>query len=165
MAILLAKWPVQLETTRRYWGEGVADTSTTLTRLGVLTSACSKVHGYARLVANGPGVVTRLRKKDIARTDFALSAIIHTDAHAPGQNVASVGRLAGVCLGQWLDVLRPAPPRLKRAAQDGRPTYVDYRGLPLGRKGPCLVGPVQALDFHARHRITPPDGPSVLSRH
>jgi hypothetical protein len=62
----------------------VGDVSKTLTSLGVLPSACSKVHGYARLVPNGPGVMARLRKKDIPRTDFALSAVIHTDAHAPG---------------------------------------------------------------------------------
>jgi hypothetical protein len=54
-------------------------------------------------------------------------------------------------------MLRPAPPRLKSAAQDGRATYVDYRGLPFGRKGPCLVGPGQALDFPASHRIPPHD--------
>jgi hypothetical protein len=56
----------------------------TLTSLGVLPSACSKVHGDARLVPNGPCVVARLRKKNIQRTDLALSAVIHTDAHAPG---------------------------------------------------------------------------------
>jgi hypothetical protein len=64
--------------------EGVGDVSKTLASFGVLPSACAKVHGYARLVPNRPGVVARLRKQDIPRTDFALSVVIHTDAHAPG---------------------------------------------------------------------------------
>src|SRR5439155_16537850 len=122
--------------------------------------ACSKVHGYARLVAHGPRVVARLSKKDIARADFALSAVIHTDAHAAGQDVARVGRLAGVGFCQWLDVLRPTPPRLKGGSHDGSAAYIDHGGLPLGRERPRFVGPVQALDFHARHRISPSDGAS-----
>ncbi len=92
------------------------------TRLSVLTSARSKVHGYARLVAHSPCVVPRLREKDIARTNFALSAVIHADAHPSRQDVARVRRLTGVGFGQRLDVLRPTPPRLKGAPQDSRAT-------------------------------------------
>ena len=93
------------------------------TRLGVLTSARSKVHGDAWLVAYGPGVVTWGREKDIAGTNFALGAVIHADAHASRQDVARVRRLTGVGFGQRLDVFRPTPPRLKGAPQDGGATY------------------------------------------
>ena len=59
----------------------------------------------ARLVADGPRVVPGRHDREVAWAVLHLFAVVHHDLHPPGHEVAHVGGLAAVGLGDRLDVL------------------------------------------------------------
>src|SRR5262249_52967102 len=76
----------------------------------------AEIEQHARLVADGPGVVTWRHVERVAWSKLQLGSVVHLERHAPLQHVTDVVHLAGVRAGDRPDVLRPAPPRLKRSA-------------------------------------------------
>src|ERR671937_499913 len=77
-----------------------------LARPGVLADARPEVHKHARLAANGPGVMAGFGHEGVAGGELLLGAVVHLDAHAAGQDVAEVRRLAGGGLRKGLDMFR-----------------------------------------------------------
>src|SRR5687767_12752735 len=71
------------------------------------------VNSDYRLVTNDPRVVAAGQRGDVAGASFELSAVVHLDVEAAADVVLEVGRLAAVGACNRLDVIRPAPARLK----------------------------------------------------
>src|SRR6266536_2935666 len=78
-----------------------------------------EVQQDARLVADDPRVVPRRHVEGLARSELTLGPVVHTKRHTPFEHVADVLNLARVGPGDRLDVLRPPPPGLERAAANG----------------------------------------------
>src|SRR3990170_1232370 len=106
------------------------------------------------LVADDPGVMAGGQGRNLARADLELRAVRHHDVDAAGGVVLEVGRLAPLRAGDGLDVLRPAPARLKRELAHDAAADVDDLGLPL-LKRPCLVWVPEVLALCARHSEPP----------
>src|SRR5204862_3704073 len=106
-----------------------------------------EVDPYARLVTDDLGVVARWNRRDLAGADLVLGAVVHHDAHPPGDAVAEVRYLAGVGSGDRLEVRRPLPPGFEDAARHGMARDDGYVGVSLPFERACLVRRVKALDL------------------
>src|SRR2546426_713176 len=89
------------------------------------------VNQDARFAADDPGVMTRRCDERVPRADLDLHAIVRPDAHAAGEHVASVVRLAAVATGNGLHVLRPLPSGFEGPAADGGFAERDDLHVPL----------------------------------
>jgi hypothetical protein len=108
--------------------------------LGVLSGARPKIHGYAGLIAHGPRVVAGLRKEHITRTDFALSAIVHADAHAPGQNVNRWAAWQESAFASGLTCSDQRHPGSKVARRTAVPPMLTTAAWPLAANGRVSSG-------------------------
>src|SRR5258708_36491924 len=93
-------------------------------RLRVALQA-AEVEDQAGLVADDPRVVARRHVKGVAGSELLLGAVVHLQRHATLQDVADVLDLTRVGSGDRLDVLRPAPSRLKRSPSDCMAVEID----------------------------------------
>jgi hypothetical protein len=83
---------------------------------------------------------------EVTRAKLNLAAVVHHDFHAPRDEVANVGSLAAVGLGNGLDVLGPLPARLKPGATDGAVLRLNQLKLALaGFELACLLRRVETL--------------------
>src|ERR1035437_26540 len=80
-----------------------------------------------------PGVVTTGQRRDIARTSYELGAVVHQDPQLTLNVVLEVRCLTTLSLGDWLDVIRPAPPGLKNEATNFSASYFDDLGSTIGK--------------------------------
>src|ERR1700687_1056995 len=111
-----------------------------LSAFGVVGDALPVDH-HAGFVADDAGVATRRGEHEVAGPELHLLTVIHDDLHAPGDEVAHMGGLAAVGLGDRLDVRGPFPAGFERRATDGCAGEVDQLHLAhAGLEGPDLVG-------------------------
>src|SRR6478672_2336315 len=124
-------------------------------RVGLLTGVglhCPRLEfkGDKALVADHPGVMTRLDHIGLSRPKVDLGAILVRYAQCPGLNHADMPRLAALCASHGLDTLRPPPARLEREPTDGCGTAVDHVD-PRLIGSPRLVRRVEVQGLHASH--------------
>src|ERR1035437_5065155 len=110
----------------------------------------------AWLISNNPRIVPRSGSHEIARTELHFLSVVHHDLHATGDEVAHVGCLATVCLGDRLHVFRPFPPWLERRAAYRTAFNIHYFELALTPlKESSLLGRIKALANEIGHDVLP----------
>src|SRR3990170_1152125 len=118
--------------------------------LGVLAEL-AEVHGYARLVADNPRIVTRRTSEDVAGADFDLAPVVHPNSHAAGDDVGKMRNLARISPGNRLHVVRPAPAGFERAATNRLAADLENVRPAVSLERAYIVGRVEVLDFGAWH--------------
>src|SRR5207247_3762210 len=106
----------------------------------------------AWLLADGPRVMAWRDYREVSGPELHLFAVVHDDLHPSPDEIAQVGSLAAVSLGDRLDVLGPLPPRLECRATDSPAIKVDQFELahPV-LKRPGLFGRIETLAHHSSH--------------
>jgi hypothetical protein len=97
---------------------------------GVLIRA-REIQHHARLVPEGPGIVSRRDYHGVVGADLDLRAIIHPDAHPSREHVPYVRNLATLGARDRLYALRPLSARLEDGPADVTPSRVTTSILPL----------------------------------
>src|SRR5712671_7372448 len=93
---------------------------------------------------------------EVPRTKLHLLAVVHDDLHPAGDEVAHMGGLAAVGVGDGLDVLGPLPTGLERRPANWPALQVhefEFAHPLLERPG--LLGRIKALADHSCHSCSP----------
>src|SRR5918997_5632148 len=90
-----------------------------------------EVQHDARLLPNGPSVVSRRDHHGIVGAKLLLCAVVHDDLHPPRDHVPDVRHLATVGSCDRLDGLRPLPSWLEGSLPHGYIVEGHYVHLPL----------------------------------
>src|ERR1035437_8896721 len=105
--------------------------------LGVVRKSLPVDHN-AWLVSDDPCVMPGRHDCEVPWAVLNLLAVVHDHLHPTGDEVARVGGLATVGLGDRLYMLRPSPTRQERGAADDTAFQVhqaEFAGAPLERAG------------------------------
>jgi hypothetical protein len=119
----------------------------------------SEVEEYAGLVTHHLGVMTGRDRHHLTGPQLLLGAVAHVDAHAALLDVAEVGDLAELRLGNRLYVDRPAPTRLKVATRDRSAGHRHHVSHALALEQAGFVRLVETLYLDLRHHNHPRDVP------
>ena len=106
----------------------------------------AQVERSTRLIAHDPGIVSRRNQVDISGSGFSLRAILHPEAHPPGDEIAEVPLRAQLTFDDALLVLRPAPARLKGCSVERYAAELDEIDASQGHD-PARVRSIEAMDL------------------
>ena len=106
----------------------------------------AQVERSTRLIAHDPGIVSRRDQVDISGSGFSLGAIIHPEAHSPGDEIAEVPLRAQLTFDDALLVLGPAPAGLKGGSVERYAAELDEIDATQGHD-PTRVRSIESMDL------------------